>query len=171
MAPCLQDLTRLTSRGDGDTDRPKSDIPGSLVRARVETEHPIRSGVGPFTWVMYSYNDIMRASDPAQVAVRYPKRQSRDFFICGFAAHATELGGTAAVIDEPLGAGRVVVFSFEPNFRAFTDGTQKLLFNAVLGPDPHRGIAVRAGSPIRRVLEADARATATTLPWLGVRCG
>jgi hypothetical protein len=25
-----------------------------------------------------------------------PKRHSRDFFISGFAAHATELGGTAA---------------------------------------------------------------------------
>jgi hypothetical protein len=110
---------------------PKSDIPGSLVRVRVEEEHPIRSGVGPFAWVMYSYDDIMRASNPAHVAVRDPQRDSKDFFISGFASHANELGGTAAVVDEPVGGGRVVVFSFEPNFRAFTDGTQKLLFNAV----------------------------------------
>jgi hypothetical protein len=29
-----------------------------------------------------------------------------------------------------------VLFSFEPNLRAFTDGTQRLLRNAVLGPAP-----------------------------------
>jgi hypothetical protein len=50
-----------------------------------------------------------------------------DFFVSGFAAGAEELGGTAAVIDEPVGDGRAVLFLFEPNFRAFTDGTQRLL--------------------------------------------
>ena len=30
----------------------------------------------------------------------------------------------------------MVAFAGEPNFRGFTDGTQKVLWNAVYGPDP-----------------------------------
>ena len=37
--------------------------------------------------------------------------------------------------------GQVVLFASDPNFRAFTDGTQKLLRNAVLGADPASSVA------------------------------
>ena len=37
------------------------------------------------------------------------------------------------MVDERVGRGRTIAFSFEPNFRAFTDGTQVLLRNAILG--------------------------------------
>ena len=40
------------------------------------------------------------------------------------------------MVDEPYADGRVVAFAGEPNFRAFTDGTQKILWNAVYGADP-----------------------------------
>jgi hypothetical protein len=115
---------------------PGSDIPGSLLRVRVDRRSPLGDDVGPFAWAFYAYDLVMRASDPAQVAVAYPPAGHPDFFVSGFADGEEELGGTAAVIDEPVGAGRAVLFSFEPNFRAFTDGTQRLLRNAVLGPAP-----------------------------------
>ncbi|HEX2375360.1 MAG TPA: M14 family zinc carboxypeptidase [Actinomycetota bacterium] len=115
---------------------PTSDIPGSLLRVRVDRDSPLGDDVGPFAWAFYAYDLVMRASDPAQVAVAYPPAGHPDFFVSGFAAGAEELGNTAAVIEEPVGDGRAVLFSFEPNFRAFTDGTQRLLRNAVLGPGP-----------------------------------
>jgi hypothetical protein len=102
----------------------------------------------------------MRAGDPAHVAVAYPPAGDPDFFVSGFAAGEEELGGTAAVVDEPVGAGRAVLFSFEPNFRAFTDGTQRLLRNAVLGPAP----AAAAATAAERAAEvAAARAAAGRL--------
>jgi hypothetical protein len=131
---------------------PTSDIPGSPLRVRVDRDSPLGDDVGRFAWAFYAYDLVMRASDPAQVAVAYPPADHPDFFVSGFAAGEEELGGTAAVIDEPVGSGRAVLFSFEPNFRAFTDGTQRLLRNAVLGPSPAAepvGAASRAGQVAR----------------------
>ncbi|MBA2639187.1 MAG: hypothetical protein H0U77_04160 [Nocardioidaceae bacterium] len=54
----------------------------------------------------------------------------------GFARGAGELGGTAAVVDESYGEGRVVLFASDPNFRGFTSGTQTMVWNAVFGAAP-----------------------------------
>jgi hypothetical protein len=42
-----------------------------------------------------------------------------------------------------------VLFSFEPNVRAFTDGTQRLLRNAVFGPAPEAAALTRAEAAAR----------------------
>ena len=67
-----------------------------------------------------------------------------------------ELLGTAAVTDERYSAGRVVLFASDPNFRAFTDGTQKILRNAVLGADPATAGGARPPPP-RTAATASAR--------------
>jgi len=110
---------------------PTSDIPGSLVRASVAAS-PLTAGVGSTVWNFVEYDPVLRAA-PASVAVGY---QSSSFALSGFAEGEDELLGTAAVTDERYSGGRVVLFASDPNFRAFTDGTQKILRNAVLGADP-----------------------------------
>jgi hypothetical protein len=130
---------------------------------RVDRDSPLGDDVGRFAWAFYAYDLVMRASDPAQVAVAYPPADHPDFFVSGFAAGAEELGGTAAVIDEPVGSGRAVLFSFEPNFRAFTDGTQRLLRNAVLGPAPEAAAPTRAEAAARVGQVARAKAAAGRL--------
>ncbi len=114
---------------------PTSDVPGSLFRVRLDPDSELRRGVGDEAYAFYEYDNVMRASSPEHVAVEFPPADSADWFVSGFAAGAEELGGTAAVVDEPVGRGRTTVFSVEPNFRAFTTGFQKLLRNAVLGDD------------------------------------
>jgi hypothetical protein len=114
---------------------PTSDVPGSLFRVRVKGGSPLRKGVGPEAYAFYEYDAVMRASTPSQVAVEFPPADSADWFVSGFASGAEELGGTAAVVDEPRGGGRATVFSVEPNFRAFTTGFQKLLRNALSSED------------------------------------
>jgi hypothetical protein len=142
-----------------------SQVPGSLVRTRVAPESPLAAGVGPFTWSLYVSDFVMRHVDPVRVAARFPETGSEDFFVSGYAEGAEELGGTAAVVDEPFGAGRSVLFAFDPNFRGFTDGTQKLLRNAILGPAPATGTAARRSAPSARAAAvARAQAAAGRLP-------
>jgi hypothetical protein len=138
---------------------PTSDVPGALLRVRVAPNHPLATGVGPTAWQFYEYDLVMRPGDPAHAAVTYPPADSPDWFVSGFAAGAEELGGTAAVVDEPVGNGRSVLFAGEPNFRAFTDGTAKLLFNAIAGARP-------APPPGTAAAQADAAGVAAGIEWL-----
>ena len=101
---------------------PHSDIAGTLIRVAVDPASPLAAGVGAFNWVFYDYDIVMTASSPAHVAARFPAYGSEDFFVSGFARGRVRAGGTAAVVDEPVGAGRVVLFSTDPNFRAWTVG-------------------------------------------------
>jgi hypothetical protein len=139
---------------------PTSDIPGSLVRASVDTASPLAAGVGDEVWSFVEYDPVLEASDPATVAVRYPDA-APDFFVSGYAEGEEELQGTAAVTDEAYRDGRVVLFASDPNFRAFTDGTQQVLWNALLGPDP---AALAAGTARQR---SAAVAAAAEVPDLG----
>ncbi|HYJ09318.1 MAG TPA: hypothetical protein VEX18_09915, partial [Polyangiaceae bacterium] len=60
------------------------------------------------------------------------------------------MGDTAAAVDERFGEGRVVAFNFDPNFRAFTDGTQRMLRNAMFGDDPGTARAAARASAAAR---------------------
>jgi hypothetical protein len=126
---------------------PESDIPGSLIRAKV-SPGPLRSGVGGTVWSFFEYDRVMVLPDSSDVAVRYPRMDSKAWFVSGFARGERELQSTAAVADEGYGEGRVVLFAAEPNFRGFTDGTQQILWNAMYGRDP-RGSRI-ASTPAQR---------------------
>ena len=144
---------------------PGSDVPGSLLQSRVDTRSPFADGVGKRVWSFYAYDAVMRASKPSHVVVSYPPADAADWQVSGFASGAEELGGTAALIDEPVGRGDTVVFSVEPNFRGFTDGTSKLLYNAVVNQGSRAASAAGApaGSPQRAAAEARAVRSATEL--------
>jgi hypothetical protein len=138
---------------------PTSDVPGSLFRVKVSGSSPLAKGVGDTAWQFYTYDLVMKEADPARVAVSYPAADSPDWFVSGYQQNAEELGGTAAVVDEPMGDGRTVAFAGEPNFRAFTDGTAKLLYNAIVGADPEASVTALS-APQR----AQAAQTAAALP-------
>jgi hypothetical protein len=73
------------------------------------------------------------------------------------------------VVDEPVGSGRVIVMPSDPNSRGHCEGMSKVLWNAVLGPDPeHRARSLKAGAPQRAVAERAARAAVLSRPhWEG----
>jgi hypothetical protein len=155
---------------------PKSDIPGSLIRAKL-AGGPLARSVGDSVWSFFDYDFVMHAAKRS-VAVKFPAANSRLWSISGFARGARELANTAVVVDEGYRKGRVVSFAADPNFRGYTDGTQKIVWNAIYRGDPaslariphvdaKRRIAAKATEDLRLyasrmvvTLRAGARTTA-----------
>ncbi len=120
-----------------------TNMPGSLVRIALDETSPLADGVGPFAWAMFEDDPVMAPGRGEEAAV-FPDASSEDFFVSGLDSGAEQLGGTSAVVDEAVGKGRATVFTFDPVFRGWADGTQRILWNAIAGPDPFPGCR-RAG--------------------------
>ena len=140
-----------------------TNMPGSLVRMAADTNTPLADDVGGFAWAMFEDGPVMRPGG-GTAAFGFPPAAGADFFVSGLDIGAEQLGGTAAVVDEGVGAGRATVLSFDPVFRGWMDGTQRILWNAIVGPDPFPGASARAGSAVRAEDERVARAAASRLP-------
>ena len=147
---------------------PTADVPGSVVRVEVDQDSPLAKNVGRLAHVLFDSDDMMIASK-AIAPVRFPTGASGDFFVSGFASGEEQLYGTAAVVDEFVGKGRVILMPSDPNHSGHVEGMTRLLWNAVLGPDPKRRAATpEAGAPARRAAEDRARRAVTSRPdWPG----
>ena len=149
---------------------PTGQAPGTIFRVEVAADSPLTTGVGDTDWVMFDNDSVMTASDPAHVVASYPAADSPDWFVSGYQEGEEELGGTAAEVSEPVGTGDVTVFASDPNFRAWTSGTAKLLYNAIMdsrGVIPAKELrespAPRIQSTARASAEARARAAAGSI--------
>lgn len=100
--------------------------PGTLIRVGLEAGSPLASGMSK-AWIMYNDDAVMKPGQ-GMAAASFPAGEQKT---SGLAIGVDELAGSAAVIDEPVGSGRSIVFSFDPNFRAWTEGTQRILWNAL----------------------------------------
>jgi len=144
-----------------------TNAPGTLVRVALDPDSPLAAGVGSSAWVMYEDDDVLRTG-LGQAAATFPLVGSNDFAVSGLAEGMGQLEGSSAIVDEAVGAGRAIVFSVDPNFRAWTQGTQRILWNAIVGADPAGiGAAAPAGSASRVDAELAARRAARALPEVG----
>ena len=112
---------------------PPADIgmPGVSLGVTLDTADPVAWGERPAGFAFATGDPILHAGGGTVVA-RYPSGDS--FFAGGYAGGTGPLRGTAAIVDEPLGAGRTVLFAFDPVFRGYVEGTERLVANALLAP-------------------------------------
>ncbi len=144
-----------------------TNAPGTLIRVAVDDASPLATDIGDRAWVMYQ-DDMTMQPGLGQVVASFPAPADADHATSGLAIKVDTLAGTAAVVDEAVGAGRVVSFSVDPNFRAWTQGTQRMLWNAIVGDAPDDfGAAALAGSKARAAAEKAALTAADALPPVG----
>jgi hypothetical protein len=144
-----------------------TNAPGTLVRVSLDDASPLAAGIGDRDWVMYQDDPTMQPGLGSAVST-YPAAGTPDYATSGLPIGVDGLAGTSALVDEGVGAGRAILFSVDPNFRAWTQGTQRLLWNAILGPDPAgAGLAPAAGSRERAAAEKAAADAVAKVPALG----
>jgi len=144
-----------------------TDAPGTLIRVSLDDSSPLAAGIGDRDWVMYQDDSTMQPGLGTSVA-SFPAAGQPDYATSGLTIGVDGLAGTSALVDEGVGQGRAVLFSVDPNFRAWTQGTQRLLWNAIFGQDPAgAGLAPAAGSRQRAAAEKAAADAVATVPDLG----
>jgi hypothetical protein len=102
--------------------------PGAIARLRLATGDPLTAGLGATVDVTNVSDPIIAAATPG-IAAAYP---AAGLFVSGDLPGAARYASTPAVLDQPLGAGHVVLFGFDPAFRADSNGASRLLASALL---------------------------------------
>ena len=139
-----------TTRQQATTDR--FVVPGAAFTTTVDRQDPLAWGE-PATGVAFDTSDPIFAAGTtgATDVLRYRARLS------GYAAGTGPLLGSAALIDAPTGAGRTVLFAFDPSFRGYAEGEQRLLVNALLAPTTAAlGAPVASAASARRPVRTAA---------------
>ncbi|MFN8000487.1 MAG: hypothetical protein U0X75_05655 [Acidobacteriota bacterium] len=122
---------RLTGRGTPDDPDVVQNRPPDQVteQPRFEAWEP-----GPVTPEMQR-NGIYLIPPGARPRVVLRYADMRDLLVSGLLEGGAELAQRPAVIDVPVGEGHVVLFSNNPFWRAETQGSYFLVFNAILNFD------------------------------------
>jgi Zinc carboxypeptidase len=115
---------------------------------------PIGSGRPAEDFEFNNSDPILSASTTGTNVLRYPPDER--FWFNGYAVQAEVLKGTAALVDEPLGTGRAVLFAYNPLFRAYNESGLHLVANALLAP-PAPAAAAPPAPPALPAPEVDRR--------------
>lgn len=119
-------------------DNPYS-VSGVLVRADVHPEHWLSAGVAPELNVLVRGSDIytpIRINDGINVA----RFQGPDELLSSgylWEENRKQLAYKPFVISQPSGAGEVIAFTQDPTVRAYLDGLNVILMNAIFRASAH----------------------------------
>jgi hypothetical protein len=101
--------------------------PGSILAATADAAQPLAHGLPETTSVWFEGSPAFDV-DGGSVVLRYG---SDDPLRSGWLLGGDRLKGRAALVDVPLGRGRVVLFGFRPQYRAQSRVTYAALLNAL----------------------------------------
>ena len=108
---------------------------GAFVLAEVDTEHWIGFGVDERLPVLVSGSRVLYSREPTQTPVRLGPAASLRLSGLVWPEARVRLHRSSIVTVDRIGRGQVIGFAVDPVFRGMTDGTRRLLENALLlGP-------------------------------------
>ena len=105
-------------------------IPGSILRLELEPMSELTNGMRSETAGWYWQSSMAYdVNDPrVRVAARYG---AGDPLLSGWVLGGEHVAGMPALLEADIGSGSLVLFGFQPNYRAQTMATWPLLFNAI----------------------------------------
>ncbi|MET8360256.1 M14 family zinc carboxypeptidase [Micromonospora sp. NPDC005171] len=130
---------------------------GSHLRVDVDQDSPVALGRPAEDFEFNNSDPILTPSTTGTNVLTYPTGDT--FWANGYTVGADTLKGTAAVVDEPTGAGRAVLFAFNPLFRAYNENGLHLVANALLYPANPPGARRTPGTDAARASAAAAPVT------------
>jgi len=113
-------------------------VPGSVLRVRVDTAHPLGRGLPPHVDVLFRRSPVWQIGPDARAAgirevawfdTATPLRS-------GWAWRQQRLLGGAAIVDAPYGTGRLILFGPEVMFRGQSHQAFRMLLAALFTPAP-----------------------------------
>ncbi|HZQ90899.1 MAG TPA: M14 family metallopeptidase [Terriglobales bacterium] len=109
--------------------------PGSLLNIELDPSHPVAYGM-PHTAAAFvdsgiAYQTSLPMADTERSVVAWYPKDAEDILASGWIRGAERLERKAAVVAFQQGKGKVVMIGFRAQHRGQTEGTFKLLFNAI----------------------------------------
>ena len=105
---------------------------GSIMRAIVDTTHPVMAGMPAAADVFVFNSPVFTTLDGFDGAVlaKYPNEGA--ILRSGYLTGEKHMQGMAAALDVKRDRGHVVLFAFQPQWRGQSTGTFRVVFNATL---------------------------------------
>lgn len=115
-----------------DLDSQEFFAPGTLFRIDLDTTHVLADNMPPSAAAWFQRSPAFEITGPGNLRViaRYPVDPD-DVLLSGWVLHPERVSGRAAIVEARVGAGRVILFGFRPQYRAQSIGTYPLFFNAI----------------------------------------
>ena len=110
--------------------------PGSMMRTLLLEDHPLTLGMEKQIGVFFRGKPVFSTSIPSfdmdrRVIGKFPEK---DILLSGYCEKEESVGNKTNLVWLKKGKGQLVLFGFNPQFRASTPVAFKLLFNALLLP-------------------------------------
>jgi hypothetical protein len=107
---------------------------GSLLKINLKPNHPVTYGLPNEIGVFHRSSPVFITWQPyfdvdRRVIATFPER---DILMSGYIENEEKIGNKSSIVWLKKGKGQVVLFSFNPQFRASTPVSYKLLFNSIL---------------------------------------
>jgi len=118
-------------------------IPGTLMRVKLDGSHPLGFGYDGEIAVLKTTQTMFELSERGYNVGMYTKSPR----LSGYISKENEklLEETPFLVHEQLGAGNIVLFADDPNFRLFFDGLNRVFLNSILLMPSIRNVTLTAG--------------------------
>jgi hypothetical protein len=104
--------------------------PGSLLHVSLDPSHPLTKGLPKEITIWSEGSPAWEDAESARVIARYP---ASNLLASGWLLGEKYLANKSALVEVPVGTGRMILFGMRPQYRAQSYQTFKLLFNALAG--------------------------------------